>query len=139
MISMISWNGVSGCYSPYSAVRSPRILSYEILANVTSGRLSSLFYHWSSSLLVLEDSSKRLGKSISRVFMRGCYFVRYFSVEILICLARVDFPIPGRPTGTKNSFYTPCIDSGVTRPTMNFKSDYCIYSGLHPKGTATTC
>lgn len=48
-------------------------------------------------------------------------FDKLFSIVSLIFLARVDFPMPGRPTGTKNSFVTDRISSVETRSTRNFK------------------
>ena len=37
-------------------------------------------------------------------------------------LARVDFPMPGRPTGTKNSFLTDRMSSVDNKSTRNFNS-----------------
>ena len=66
-------------------------------------------------------------------------FDRFFSIVSLIFLARVDLPMPGRPAGTKNNFVTDRIYSVETRSTRNFKRASYIYSGLQPKGTATSC
>ena len=117
---------------------SPRIPSYEILVKFTSGKLLFPVSHVYRSILAA-CASLRLFGSIYRVFFWVCYFLRYFSVEILMCFAKVDFPMPGRPTGTKNSLLTPCISVGEMRSAMNLKSDCSIYSSLHPKGTETMC
>ena len=46
---------------------------------------------------------------------------KLFSIVSLIFFARVDFPMPGKPTGTKNSLVTDRISSVETRSTRNFK------------------
>lgn len=139
-MSIISWNGTPGCCSPYSAVLSPRILSYEIFAKLTSGKLCN-FPSVNSSPLIFFVVIGSNGKSVSRLYfvaVRTC-LLRCLSVDIFICLARVDFPIPGSPTGTKKSLVMCCIDLGETRSTTNLNSACSICSSLHPKGTATSC
>ena len=49
---------------------------------------------------------------------------RFFSMLNLIFLARVDLPMPGRPTGTKKSFLTWCMSSVDVKSTINFKSAF---------------
>ena len=66
-------------------------------------------------------------------------FERLFKMVSLMFFAKVLLPIPGSPTGTKNSLVTWRIYSVLTRSTRNFYKAYYICSGLHPKGTATSC
>ena len=47
---------------------------------------------------------------------------KFFSIESLMFLANVDLPIPGRPTGTKNSFLTDRMSSVDNKSTRNFNS-----------------
>ena len=61
-----------------------------------------------------------------------------FVVDVRMCLASVDFPIPGRPTGTKKSLRMCFMESGDTKSTTNLNNACSISSSLHPKGTATS-
>ena len=47
---------------------------------------------------------------------------KFFSIDSLMFLASVDFPMPGRPTGTKNSFLTDRMSSVDNKSTRNFNS-----------------
>ena len=52
--------------------------------------------------------------------------------------ARVDLPMPGRPTGTKKSFLTDRMSSVAVRSIINYRRAFWISSGLQPNGTATS-
>ena len=142
MMSIISWKGVPGFYSPYSDVKSPRMRSYDIFVKLTSGKFDNLLPDCSclvSVFVVLSTSSS--SKSVSRAYLvlqRAC-LLRCLSIEFLMFLASVDLPIPGKPTGTKKSLRMWFIGFGETRSTTNLNSACSIYSSLHPKGTATSC
>ena len=50
-------------------------------------------------------------------FLERCYWM-----ERRIFLAKVDLPMPGRPTGTKKSLVTLCMSDVEIKSTKNFKS-----------------
>jgi hypothetical protein len=52
-----------------------------------------------------------------------------------MCLARVDLPIPGRPTGMKNSFFIECIDFCEIKSRRNYKREASIADSSQLNGT----
>ena len=68
-------------------------------------------------MVELEGSLKLEGEIVDAALLS---FDKNFSIVCLIFLAKVDFPMPGRPTGTKNSFFTDRIYSVETSSTRNF-------------------
>jgi len=64
--------------------------------------------------------------------------VRFFSTACFKCLANVDLPMPGRPTGTKNSFFTEFIYFYEIRSTTNFNSVASIFASSQLNGTETS-
>lgn len=120
---------------------SPNIPSYEIFLNSTVGRASAYlskrdestleiilrfgFCSWlvESDVGVIDPFYCSVDLKLEGALDAALLSIeRLFSIVSLIFLARVDLPIPGRPTGTKNSLLTVRMSSVETRLTRNFKS-----------------